>query len=100
MSAAGPMLIKKRHGKIMIVSPSAELRTEILKSLGPESPLATEVNGGAEALLRLRESDFLTLLLDPNIEDLHTEELVETIHSRYPELNVVVLEREDRKSVV
>ena len=94
MSAAGPMLIKKRHGKIMIVSPSAELRTEILKSLGPESPPATEVNGGAEALLRLRESDFLTLLLDPNIEDLHTEELVETIHSRYPELNVVVLERE------
>ncbi len=96
MSAAGPILITKRHGKVLIVSPNAELRDKILNSLGPESRPATEVTGGADALLKLRESDFRTLLLDPNIEDLHTEELVATIRTRYPELNVMVLDREKK----
>lgn len=96
MSAAGPILIKKRNGKVMIVSPSAEFREKICNTLGPESQPVTEAAGGAEALLKLRESDFCTLLLDPNIEDLHTEELVATIRARYPGLNIMVLEEEKR----
>ena len=96
MSAAGPILIKKRNGKVMIVSPSQELREKVSSSLGPESQPVTEAAGGAEALLKLRESDFCTLMLDPNIEDLHTEELVATIRARYPGLNIVVLEDEKR----
>jgi DNA-binding NtrC family response regulator len=96
MSAAGPILIKKRNGKVMIVSPSAEVREKISNSLGPESRPVTEAVGGAEALLKLRESDYCTLLLDPNIEDLHTEELVATIRARYPGLNITVLEDEKK----
>jgi DNA-binding NtrC family response regulator len=94
MSAAGPMLVKKRDGKLLMVSPRAELREKIRNRLGPESLPATEVEGGADALLKLRELDFHTLLLDPDIEDLDVEELVATIRARYPELNVVILDQE------
>src|ERR1700688_4979247 len=90
MSAAGPILIKVVQGRVMIVSPSAELREKILKSFGPETWPVIQVTGGADALLKLRESDFRTLWLDPNIEDLHAEELVVTIRSRYPGFNVVI----------
>ncbi len=94
MSAAGPILVKKQQGGVLLVSPRAELRERILKGLGPDALTATEVTGGAGALLKLRESDFHTLLLDPNVEDLDAEELVATIHARYPGLIVVMLDHE------
>jgi DNA-binding response OmpR family regulator len=70
MSAAGPMLVKKHKGTVLVVSPDAELREQIRKGLGPDSLTAT---GGADALLKLSESDFHTLLLDPNVEDLEAQ---------------------------
>src|ERR1700722_19364495 len=96
MSAAGPMLMKKHKGTVLVVSPHAELRQQIRKGLGPDSLTATEVTGGADALLKLRESDFHTLLLDRNVEDLEAEELVATIHARYPGVNVVILDQEKK----
>jgi DNA-binding NtrC family response regulator len=96
MSATAPTLVIKGDGKVLVVSPHAELRGKILESLGPESLPATEARGGAEALLKLRESDFRTLLLDPNIEDLNVEELIATIRARYPKLTVVVLDQEKK----
>jgi DNA-binding NtrC family response regulator len=97
MSAAGPILVKKRDRKLLVVSPRAELRKEILDNFGPESLPATEVVGGAGALLKLGETDFHTLVLDPNIQDLEVEELVATIRARYPALNVVVLDHEHKE---
>ena len=67
---------QKRAGKVLMVSPCAELRKKLLKRPGPQSLPTTEVMGGADALLSLRENRFRTLLLDPNIEDLNVEELV------------------------
>jgi transcriptional regulator with GAF, ATPase, and Fis domain len=93
MSAAGPMLVKKHKGTVLVVSPDAELREQIRKGLGPDSLTAT---GGADALLKLSESDFHTLLLDPNVEDLEAQALVATIHARYPGLNVVMLDQEKK----
>jgi transcriptional regulator with GAF, ATPase, and Fis domain len=93
MSAAGPMLVKKHQGTVLVVSPHVELREQIRKGLGPDSLTAT---GGADALLKLSESDFHTLLLDPDVEDLETEALVATIHARYPGLNVVMLDQEKK----
>ena len=93
MSAAGPMFVKKHKGTVLVVSPDAELREQIRKGLGPDSLTAT---GGADALLKLSESDFHTLLLDPNVEDLETQALVATIHARYPGLNVVMLDQEKK----
>ena len=93
MSAAGPMLVKKHKGTVLVVSPDAGLREQIRKGLGPDSLAAT---GGADALLKLSESDFHTLLLDPNVEDLETQALVATIHARYPGLNVVMLDPEKK----
>jgi transcriptional regulator with GAF, ATPase, and Fis domain len=78
------------------VSPHAELREQVRKGLGPDSLTAIEVTGGADALLKLRESEFHTLLLDPNVEDLEIQELVATLHARYPEMNVVILDQEKK----
>jgi len=94
MSGTAPTLLRKGDGKVLVVSPHAALRDKILESLGPESLPATEARGGADALLKLRGSDFRTLLLDPNIEDLNVEELIATIRARYPKLTVVVLDQE------
>jgi DNA-binding NtrC family response regulator len=80
-------------GKILVASPRAELRKLILKTLATPAAQAAEVAGGADALMKLEESEFRTLLLDPQLEDLDVEELVATIRARYPQLNVIMLER-------
>jgi DNA-binding NtrC family response regulator len=92
MSVAGPTLVGKRAGKVLVASPRAQLRQKVLRELGRARCRAAEAAGGADALRKLRESDFDTLLLDPRIEDLDAAELVETIHTRYPQLDVVVLD--------
>ncbi|HEY6464394.1 MAG TPA: sigma-54 dependent transcriptional regulator [Candidatus Acidoferrales bacterium] len=52
--------------------------------------LAAEAAGGADALMKLEREDFQTLVLDPDIEDLDPDELVEMIQARFPEVNVVL----------
>jgi DNA-binding NtrC family response regulator len=95
MSAASAALSKNGSGKILIVSPRAEVRKQILETLAFPAGHAKEAAGGADALLRLEESEFGTLLLDPQLEDLDVEELVANIRGRYPQLNVVMLHPSD-----
>jgi DNA-binding NtrC family response regulator len=94
MAVTGPILVKKRDERVLMVSPCAEIRKKTLIAIGPQSLAATEAMGGADALLRLRENDFRTILLDPNIEDLNLEELIGTIRARYPDSNVIILDHE------
>jgi len=84
----------------MVASPRAALRERLLKIVGQGPVPPVEAAGGADALLKLKENDCGTLLLDPQIEDLDVEELVTTIRTRHPELNVVVLDREKEKDVL
>jgi DNA-binding NtrC family response regulator len=79
----------------MVASPRAALREKLLKIIGSLPAPAMEAAGGAEALLKLKQGRYSTLLLDQRIEDLDVHELVATIRRRYPKLNVVVLNRED-----
>lgn len=48
--------------------------------------------GGADALLKLAEGNFGTLLLDPWLEDLEVGELLATVRARHPAVHVVVLD--------
>ncbi len=84
----------------MVASPRAALRERLLKIVGQGPVPAVEAAGGADALLKLKENDCGTLLLDPQIEDLDVEELVTTIRTRHPELNVVVLDQEKEKDAL
>jgi transcriptional regulator with GAF, ATPase, and Fis domain len=93
MSAASPAVANGIYKKVLVASPREDFRKSVLASL-PPAQCAAEAAGGADALLKLGEQDFRTLLLDPRLEDLDVSELVEMIRARHPAVNVVVLERE------
>lgn len=92
MSAAMPMLAKELKGKVLVASPYAPLRQQMLKRLDVAHAAVSEAQGGADALLKLEKTDFGTLLLDPRIEDLDVGELMATLRGRYPDLEVVLIE--------
>jgi DNA-binding NtrC family response regulator len=94
MSAASPAIASKCARKVLVASPRVEFRKHVLKSLTPAACSAEEAAGGADALLKLADSDFRTLLLDPRLDDLDLDELVATIRARHPGVNVVVLDQE------
>ncbi|HVB88430.1 MAG TPA: sigma-54 dependent transcriptional regulator [Candidatus Dormibacteraeota bacterium] len=94
MSAASPAIADAVLGKILIASPRAEFRRHIRKSIPPAEIAAEEAAGGADALLKLSEKEFGTLLLDPRLDDLDVDELVATIRVRHPAVNVVMLDRD------
>ncbi|HXQ25238.1 MAG TPA: sigma-54 dependent transcriptional regulator [Candidatus Acidoferrales bacterium] len=76
-----------------MASSLAECRKRILAGLGPTAVATREATGGADALIKLESEDFRTVLLDSQLEDLDAEELAEIIRARFPEVNVVVLQR-------
>ncbi len=92
MSAATPVLAKELKGKVLVASPYAPLRQQMLKRLEVPYAAVSEAQGGADALLKLEKTDFGTLLLDPRIEDLDVGELMATLRGRYPDLDVVLME--------
>src|SRR5579863_1241880 len=92
MSAATPVLAKELKGKVLVASPYAPLRQQMLKRLDAPHAAVAEAQGGADALLKLEKADFGTLLLDPRIEDLDVGELMATLRGRYPDLDVVLME--------
>jgi DNA-binding NtrC family response regulator len=80
------------QGKVLVASSHSEFRRKVLEGLGLTVPETTEASGGADALLKLEENDFRTLLIDSHLEDLNADELVSTIRERYPLLKVVLLD--------
>ena len=91
MSAAAAVPQWMGQGRVLVASSHSEFREKILKSLGFTSTEASQASGGAEALLKLEERDFRTLLIDRDLEDLDSEEVVSTIRCRFPQVKVVVL---------
>lgn len=94
MATASARLTSKQHGKVLIASSREMWRKGVVRDARPMATCATEAVGGADALVKLEGHAFGTLLLDPLLEDLDVSELVETIHSRFPDLNVVMLVQE------
>lgn len=94
MAAASSSVIRKQSGKVLLASSREDWRRRLMKDASPAQHFATEAVGGADALVKLEGHEFGTLLLDPLLEDLDVIELVGTIRSRFPELNVVMLVQE------
>jgi DNA-binding NtrC family response regulator len=93
MSAATASVLE--HGRILVASSQAAFRKKVLIRLRPALVKPVEASGGADALVQLAANSFGTLLLDPMIEDLDVNELVDTVHARYPQMQVVVVEKTD-----
>ena len=88
---------RARQGRILVASPCAEARGRILRNLPLGALESAEAIGGADALMKLEESQFHTLVLDPKLDDLSAEELVSIIRSRHPELKIVMLDRQSEE---
>jgi DNA-binding NtrC family response regulator len=81
--------------RILVASSRAEFRERVLKCLAPSVVPNGEAAGGADALIKLESNEFGTVLLDPEIEDLDVPELVGVMQRRFPQLEVVVMDRGD-----
>ena len=88
--AAAAVLTSNAQGKVLVASSRPEFRANMIGKLSIAKSLATEAAGGADALIKLERENFQTLLLDPAIEDLDPDELVDMIQARFPEVNVVL----------
>jgi DNA-binding NtrC family response regulator len=95
--AAASAPARARQGRILVASPCAEARGRILRNLPLGALESAEAIGGADALMKLEESQFHTLVLDPKLDDLSAEELVSIIRSRHPELKIVMLDRQSEE---
>jgi DNA-binding NtrC family response regulator len=93
MGMASTILATKQPGKVLIATSRRDWRKNLKTDAFSAPARATEATGGADALIKLEANDFSTLLLDPELEDLDVSELLDTIHNRFPLLNVVMLER-------
>jgi DNA-binding NtrC family response regulator len=98
MSVASLAIAGRMGNRVLVASPRADFRKHVLKTLTPVECATEEAAGGADALLKLGEQEFRTLLLDPFLDDLDVSELVATIRSQHPAVNVVMLDRERRGS--
>lgn len=95
MSASSVAFVGRRDQRVLVASSCVDFREHVVRTLAVASCTADEAAGGADALLKLHQNEYDALLLDPGLQDLEVNELIATVRARYPELNVVLLERED-----
>ena len=90
--------VSKQYGAgILVASPVAEFRKKIRETLDPKARDVAEVAGGAEALMKLEQQEFRTLILDRQLEDLEFQELVKMIHARFPRVEVLTVDSAARE---
>src|SRR5208283_3553599 len=79
-------------GGVLVASPSTSLRQQVRRSLHEERGPIHEVQGGADALVKLESGHWQLLFLDRRLPDLDAEELIEIIKLRFPGIEVVLLD--------
>jgi DNA-binding NtrC family response regulator len=85
---------------ILVASPSTVVRQRVLESLRSPARRFEQASGGAEALVHLESGFWQVLFLDRRLPDLDAEELSHTVHQRFPEIEVVMLDPERDASAV
>ena len=91
---SSPILPDAEH--ILVASPSAVVRQRVLDGLIPKGQRVEQASGGAEALVRLENGLWQRLVLDRRLPDLDAEEVRQTVNTRYPEIEVVLVDDEDQ----
>jgi DNA-binding NtrC family response regulator len=74
---------------VLIVSPNAELRSDLLSNLDSDRWLIVEAASGAEALERMESGNVSLVLLDPGLPDLRTDDFKEIVQSQHPDVTIV-----------
>jgi len=84
---------------ILVASPSPVVRQRVLESLRSPARRFEQATGGAEALVHLESGFWQVLFLDRRLPDLDAEELSDTVHQRFPGIEVVLLDPERADAV-
>jgi len=77
---------------VLVASPSISLRAQVRRNLDQEAGPVQEVNGGADALVKLETGQWQLLFLDRRLPDLDAEELIQIIKIRFPGIEVIVVD--------
>jgi DNA-binding NtrC family response regulator len=77
---------------VLVASPSVSLREQVRRNLDHTAGPVQEVNGGADALLKLESGQWQLLFLDRRLPDLDAEELIAIIKVRFPKIELVLLD--------
>lgn len=89
---ASPMMCPSPHGGVLVASPNTSFREQVRRSLAARSGPVVEVNGGADALVKLESGRWQLLFIDRSLPDLDAEELIQIIRARFPGTEVVLLD--------
>jgi DNA-binding NtrC family response regulator len=76
----------------LVVSPDADFRARLVRSLGAGEEPPSEVRGGAEALRLLKAARYRTVLVDRWLPDLDVNDLAAMVRARHPGVHIVVLD--------
>ncbi len=77
---------------VIVASGNAAIRQRILETFHSSRIQAAEACGGADAIGKLESSECRLLLLDGKLPDLDTGDLMHIIHSRFPGIDVLLLD--------
>jgi DNA-binding NtrC family response regulator len=93
-----PILSPEATGGVLIASPNAFLREQVLQSPRVFGRAVQETHGGAEALNELEKGEWQVLFLDRKLPDLDAEELIQIVQQRFPDTEVVLLDSDTGKN--
>jgi len=79
-------------GGVLVASPSVSFREKVRQSFDGSRGPVQEVQGGADALMKLESGGWQLLLLDRRLPDLDAEELIQIIRRRFPFIEVVLVD--------
>ena len=80
------------YGGVLVASPNTSFREQVRRSLDAGSGPVVEVNGGADALVELESGRWQLLFVDRCLPDLNADELIQIIKTRFPGIEVVLLD--------
>ena len=98
MGQAATMLVSQHAITAVIASPNADFRKQCLEALKLPQHSAEEVGGGAEALEKVAAGTCRMLILDRWLPDLDVTELCAMVRSRHPQVEVLVVDSDNRAS--
>ena len=84
---------------VIVASANAAVRQQLLHKFSSSQIRAAEAFGGADAIGKLEASECRLLLLDGKLPDLAAEEVLQTIHARFPGIDVLLLDDAGRPLV-
>lgn len=100
MSAVMGIPVLSCSGRAVIASPDRCIREQVLHRLNGRCRPVQQASGGADALATLESGDWDVLFLDRRLPDLEAEEVMAISQRRFPRVQVVLLDRDERSDDV